>query len=46
MKKIEAIIRKSKFVEVKEALHKWKLTSLAIGTLLELETKWKFMCIE
>ena len=31
MKKIEAIIRKSKFVEVKAALHKVKSTSLVIG---------------
>ena len=31
MKKIEAIIRKSKFNEVKEALHAIDVTFLAIG---------------
>jgi nitrogen regulatory protein PII len=33
MKKIKAVIRKSKFDEVKEALHKSKSISLLIGML-------------
>ena len=32
MKKIEAIIRKSKFKEVKEALHSVEVNFLVIGT--------------
>ena len=45
MKQIEAIIRKSKFDDVKEALHKIEVNFFVIGTLPGLETRNKVMCI-
>lgn len=46
MKKIEAVIRKSKFDEVKEALHKIEVNFLPTGTLLESAMKKKGMYTE
>ena len=46
MKKVEAIIRKSKFDDVKNALHEVEVNFSAIGMLPELEMKSKVMYTE